>query len=1262
MEGWVQIKTGCSWKQRYGFISKQGSFRYFDDQTMTELKRDFRLKDVQIVQDRMNKIIKLQGSNESLQIKTDLNELWYQKLIQAKVQSMNISYIPQFQDQVFIRMNEQIQNVQLQEQQNIDPNDAVSALQLTNKNNTKQYTNMQLQRDQYYAYIQQNQIRTNQLQNQNQVFQEDNRQNGLQQLAQNLNQQITSQINIPQSMNPSNQIQQQNNLKAQNRTNQLQNQNQVFQEENKQNGLQQLAQYPNQQITRQRNIPQSMNPSNQIQPQNDLDTQNRTNQLQNQNHVFQEENRQNEQKQLAQYPNQQITSQINIPQSMNPSNQIQPQKNLKAQNRTNQLQNQNQVFQEENKQNGLQQLAQYPKQQITSQRNIPQSKNPKNQIQQQNNLDTQNRTNQLQNQSQVFQKENKQNGLQQLAQYPNQQITSQRNIPQSMNPSNQIQPQKNLKAQNRTNQLQNQSQVFQKENKQNGLQQLAQYPNQQITSQRNIPQSMNPSNQIQLQNNLKAQNRTNQLQNQNQVFQEENKQNGLQQLAQYPNQQIIRQTNIPQSKNPNNQIQPQNNLDAQNRTNQLQNQNQVFQEENKQNGLQQLAQYPNQQIIRQTNIPQSKNPNNQIQPQNNLDAQNRTNQLQNQNQVFQEENKQNGQKLAQYPNQQIIRQTNIPQSKNPNNQIQQQNKLQALNRTNQLQNQNQVFQEENKQNGLQQLAQYPNQQIIRQINILQSMNPNNQIQPQNNLNAQNNQNKREVEYKFEKDQQQQKKDQGVFSNIKDSIIVKKEDYYDEKFVLELNSNINLKRQVNLKIDEIIVPIVIQTSLFNQEQNNSTIQYNSMQYIQLQNIFDQQRNTFPIKISLSIFLMLIIVFNLIQWQKNQLIYTFCSIVISQLYVLFQHLKSKQVATKYNVQAFTAVPLNISEMYTINQLLEKLCQINKNIIIFEKEKNKELLILDKNIEFESVYQIQIKDSTIFSIKIFTKNYEYLDSIIENFTQNFTSKTGIWKESQHFLKFAINSHFKYRQSSKLRCRKQKIKKKFVHLNLKLKAPLHKEHLNFKNQRQRRPALNQNPVLDVIEQKMLMYFSKYQVNKENQTQSLSCYLYVIFNFLKDNWQFLYEIFCLIWLLLRLKNQVEQSNWSFYSNWSLLINYGITFTKLTFYLEEIFLSLRTDITINEKAYNYYYKKDIYKIAFNQEEIQTQDKINHFEVLFLCATLLASFVFRDSYNVIQIILLSALKPILLNRYFHIYLIIFFGPFVIVYKLYKLIFRSFKYSC
>ncbi|EWS73447.1 transmembrane protein, putative (macronuclear) [Tetrahymena thermophila SB210] len=989
MEGWVQIKRGCSWKQRYGFISKQGSFRYFDDQTMTKLKRDFRLKDVQIIQDRMNKIIKLQGSNESLQIKTDLYELWHQKLIQAKVQSMDISYIPQFQGQEFIRMNEQIPNVQLLEQQNIDPNDAVSPLQLRNTNNTNQYTNMQLQRDQYQAYKQQNQIRTNQLQNQNQVFQEAKTQNGLQQLAQYPNQQITRQRNIPQSMNPSNQIQPQNNLNAENRTNLIQNQNQVFQEENKQNGLQQQVQNPNLQMIRQRNIPQSMNPSNQIQPQN----------------------------------------------------------NLNAQNRTNQLQNQKQVFQEENRQNGLQYL---------------------------------------------------------------------RNIPQSMNPSNQIQPQNNLNAQNRTNLLQNQNKFFQEENRQNGLQQQVQNPNLQIIRQRNIPQSMNPSNQIQSQNNLNAQNRTNLIQNQNQVFQEENRQNGLQQQVQNPNLQMIRQRNIPQSMNPSNQIQPQNNLNSQNRTNQLQNQKQVFQEENRQNGLQ-----------HQRNIPQSMNPSNQIQPQNNLNAQNRTNLLQ---------------------------------------------------------NQNKFFQEENRQNGLQQQVQNPNLQIIRQRNIPQSMNPSNQIQPQNNLNAQNNQNKRDVEYKFEKDQQQQKQDQGVFSNIKDFIIGKKEDYYDEKFVSKLKSHINLKMQAKQKIEEIILPITTQTSLFNQEHNNSTIQYNLNQYIQLQNIFDQQRNTFPIKMSLLIFLMFIIVFNLIQWQKKQLIYTFCCIIISQLCVLFKHLKSKQVAIKCNVQAFTAVPLNISEMYTINQLLEKLCQINKNIIIFEQEKNKELFILDKNIEFESVYQIQIKNSKIFSIKIFTKNYEYLDSIIENFTSNFTSKTGIWKVSQQ-----------------------------------------------------RPPPNYNPVLYVITQKIWMYISNYLVYIKNVRGPVVRWnIYVIFNIIKDNWQFSYEIFCLIWLLLRLKNQQEQFNWSYYSNWFLLINYGIAFTKITFYLEEIFLSLRTDIkkqiTINEKAYKNYYKKDIYKIAFKQEEIQTLDKINDFEVLFVCVSLFASFVFSDSYNVIQIILLPALKPIFLKRY------------------------------
>ncbi|EWS73450.1 zinc finger, C3HC4 type (RING finger) protein (macronuclear) [Tetrahymena thermophila SB210] len=689
MEGWVQIKRGWFWQQRYGFISQQGSFKYFDDQAMTKLKRDFRLKDVQIVQDRMNKIIKfLQGSNESLQIKTDLHELWYQKLIQAKVQSMNISYIPQFQAQEFIRMNEQSPNVQLLEQQNINPNDAVSPLQLAN---TNQYTNMQLQRDQYQPYQQQNQFRTNQLQNQNQVFQEENRQNGLQQLAQN-----------------------------------------------------------------------------------------------------------------------------------------------------------------------------------------------------------------------------------------------------------------------------------------------------------------------------------------------------------------------------------------------------------------------------------------------------------------------------------------------------------------------------------------PYQQIIRQRNVPQSINPSNQIQPQNNLNSQNNQNKREVDYNIQKEQQQQKKDQGVFSKIKDFIIGKKEDYYDEKFVSELNNNINLKMQAKQKIEEIILPITTQTSLFNYEQYSSTVQYNFMQYIQLQNIFDQQRNSFPIKMSLSIFLMFIIVFNLIQWQKNQLIFTFCSIIISQLCVFFQHLKSKQVAIKCNVQAFTSVPVNISKMYTINQLLEKLSQINKNLSIFEQEKNKELFILDKNIEFQSVYQIQIKDSKMFSITIFTKNYEYLDSIIENFTSNFTSKTGIWKESVQ-----------------------------------------------------RPPPNYNPVLDVIGQKIWMYFSKYQVYKENVREPVNQYLYVIFCILKDNWQFSYEIFCLIWLLLRLKNQQEQFNWSYYSNWFLLINYGITFTKLTFYLEEIFLSLRTDIKkykkINEKAYNNYYKKDIYKIAFNQEEIQTQDKINDFEVLFVCVSLFASFVFRDSFNVIQIILLPALKPSFLKRYSQFYQIMVTVPFVITYFSYKVIFNSVKYT-
>ncbi|EWS73446.1 C3HC4 type (RING finger) zinc finger protein (macronuclear) [Tetrahymena thermophila SB210] len=980
MEGWVKIKGGSLWQKRYGFISQQGSFRYFDDQTMTELKRDFRLNDVQIVQDRIKKIIKLQGINENLQIKTDLHELWYQKLIQARAKSMNISYIPQFQDQNFIRMNEQRPKVQFLEQQNIDPNDAVRPRKLRNRNKTNQKTNMQLQGDQYQACKQQNQIRTNQLQNQSQVFQEENKQNGLQQLAQYPNQQITHQQNIPQSIYPSNQIQPQNNLNAQNRTNQLQNQNQVFQEENKQNGLQQLTQYPNQQITHQQNIPQSIYPSNQIQPQNNLNALNRTNQLQNQNQVFQEENRQNG-----------LLYQRSIPQSMNQSNQIQPQNNLNAQNRSNQLSNQNQVFQEENRQNGLQ---------------------------------------------------------------------YQRNIPQSMNPSNQIQPQSNLNTQNRTNQLSNQNQVFQEENRQNGLQ-----------YQRSIPQSMNQSNQIQPQNNLNAQYRSNQLSNQNQVFY----------------QQTIRQGYIPQSMNPSNQIQPQSNLNTQNRTNQLSNQNQVFQEENRQNGL------------------------------------------------------------------------------------------------------------------------------YYQRNILQSMNPSNQIQPQNNLNAQNNQFKRDVDNKFEKYQQQQKQHQIVFSNFKYFIIGKNEDYYDEKFVSELNSNINLKMQAKQKIDEIILPITTQTSLFNQEQNNSTIQYNFNQYIQLQNIFDQQRNTFPLKMSLSIFLMFIIMYNLIQWQKKQLIYTFCCIIISQLCVLFKHLKSKQVAIKCNVQAFTAIPLNISEMYTINQLLEKLCQINKNIIIFEQEKNKELFILDKNIEFESVYQIQIKNSKIFSIKIFTKNYEYLDSIIENFTSNFTSKTGIWKESQQ-----------------------------------------------------RPPTNYNPVLDAIEQKMQIYFSEYQVNKKNVKDPnwYICVILYIIKIIYNNWQFSYEIFCLILLLLRLKNQQEQFNWSYYSNWFLLINYGIAFTKITFYLEEIFLSLRTDIkkyiTINEKAYNYYYKKDIYKIAFNQEEIQTQDKINDFEVQFLCVSLFASFVFSDFYNVIQIILFPALKPIFLKRYPSFYQETALWSFIITCSLLIVIFDIFMF--
>ncbi|KAL4486027.1 hypothetical protein ABPG72_003961 [Tetrahymena utriculariae] len=541
--------------------------------------------------------------------------------------------------------------------------------------------------------------------------------------------------------------------------------------------------------------------------------------------------------------------------------------------------------------------------------------------------------------------------------------------------------------------------------------------------------------------------------------------------------------------------------------------------------------------------------------------------------------------------------TNIQQ---PRNQFQA-NQIQNQPRINLFQYQNQIFQEENVQSRA-------NQQNIQQRMAPQYLNQNNQIQPQNNINVKQNQNQRSVQQNQIKEYQQQKKEEGVFSKIKEFFVGKKQDYYDQKFVDELNSNNNLKMEAKEKKEEIILPIITQPNLFNSEQHSSNIQFNFMQLIQLQNIFDQQRNIFPIRMSLAVFLMLIVIFNLMQWQKNQLIYTFCSIVISQLCVFYQHLKTKNIAIKCNVQAFTSQPLNISNLYTINQLLTKLSQINRNIVIFEQEKNKELFILDKNILFQSVYQIQIKDSKSFTIKIFTKNYEYLDSIIENFSKNFTSKTGIWKENQQ-------------------------------------APP-----------------NYQPILQVIGKKISSYLTKYQIYKANVKQPVNQYLYVMLCLIKNNWQFSYEIFCLICLLLRLKNQQESFNWSYYSNWFLIINYGITFTKLTCQFEEIFLSLRTNVKeyqkIYQKAHKNYYKNDIYKIAFNQEEIQTQRKINDFEVLFVCLSFFAGIVFRDWTNMIQIIFLPVLKPTFLIRRNQLYQILFTVPIVAFFGAYKMIYYGF----